>query len=331
MNNKKDISVIVPVFNGADYIDGLIQNLTEQTYKDFEVIFVNDGSTDLTAQKLGAIRYEKLSLKISVIHQENSGVSAARNRGLSAASGEYVCFIDADDIISCDYLELLRNAIRQSGTNVVMGYITRDEQELRQRAEKSVQIFDKEAFLREFLYRGIRFSICAAMFSKSCFEKNNLRFPEGYRYSEDVYLLWQLFSDEEKVALLPCPIYYYYDNPASAMNRKIGLDRKQAIELMEKLEPVMQKNAPAFGAEFCQFAVARHYWSILWQAACMLGSFGAFKEYVGHFEMKRELCKLFSYPQRSISWSARLYCLYPRVYYHLIRLYKRDAKNSKKS
>lgn len=327
MSEKKcDVSIIIPVFNGEYYIDRLLQNLTEQTYQNFEAIFVNDGSTDCTAQKLDFVKDAGYPFDITVVHQENGGVSVARNRGLSVASGEYICFIDADDVISCDYLMLLRESLRCSGTDIVMGYITRDLQKFDLRSDTVAQVFDKNAFLREFLYRGIRFSICAAMFSKACFKKYSLLFPEGYRYSEDVYLLWQLFAREERIAVLPCPIYFYYDNPVSAMNRTIGLDRKQAIELMEKLEPVMQKYAPDFGAEFCQFAVARHHWSILWQAACMFSSFKEFKEYAGHFEMKRELQKLFIYPQRSISWSSRLYCASPWMYYHLIRFYKRPKK-----
>ena len=179
----------------------------------------------------------------------------------------------------------------------------------------------KNDFLREFLYHGIRFSICAGIYSRAALEKHQLRFPEGYQYSEDVYLLWKLFALEDAVAVVPSAIYFYFDNPKSAMNRQMDLKRLQAIELMQKLEPFMRENASEFGEEFCRYVVARHHWSILWQAASRFGSYTEFREYCSHFNMKRELRKLYSYPERRISWSSRLFCAWPWLYYCMLRGY----------
>ena len=327
-NVTTTVSVIVPVYNGSRHIQSLLDCMRAQTFKDFEVLFVNDGSTDETAEKLEQLSRCFSSFPISIIHQKNAGVSAARNCGLNKAKGTYVCFVDVDDKISPDYLELLVKAVRSTEKNVAMGYITREYADLQVRADVSPVVMGKTEFLREFLYRGIRFSICAGIYSRECLEQHQLKFPVGYRYSEDVYLLWQLFAQEE-VTVLPCAIYFYYDNPMSVMNCKMNLDRLQAIELMKKLESFMVENAPEFSDEFCRYAVARHHWSILWQAASRLGSYTEFQEYCSHFNMNLELKKLYSYPQKRISWSSRLFCASPWLYYHILRGYMQLTNRKK--
>ena len=322
--NLPEISVIVPVYNGAAYIPGLVDALKNQTRKDFEVVFVNDGSADTTKETLDDL-LQQHPFAMTVIHQENGGVSAARNRGLEAAKGRYICFVDADDEISADYLQVLRHAIESTGARVAVGNITRDRTELERTQEPALRQYTSVAFLREFLYRGIRFSVCACMFDRACFGED-LRFPVGFRYSEDVFLLWQLFAKEPCIVEAERKIYYYYNNPASAMNKGIDLKRMDAIRLMQKLEGILAELAPEFSPEFNQYAVARHHWSILWQAATLLGSYKAFREYAGHFEMKEELKKLLRYPEKRISLSSALYIFSPPIYYHLLRAYVKIKK-----
>lgn len=313
------ISVIIPVYNGAAYIPNLTEMLKKQTRKDFEVVFVNDGSADDTKETLDSL-LQQHPFDMTVIHQENGGVSAARNRGLDSAKGKYICFIDADDEISCDYLQVLGDAIEATGLQVAVGNITRDRGELDSKAVSSLRTYSSTDFLREFLYRGIRFSVCACMFDRACFD-NGFCFPVGFRYSEDVFLLWQLFAKQPRIVEVEQKIYYYYDNPNSAMNKGIDLKRMDAIRLMEKLEPILAELAPAFSPEFNRYAVARHHWSILWQAAVMLKDYKAFREYASHFEMKKQLKKLLQYPEKRISLSSGLYVICPRLYYHALRFY----------
>lgn len=313
------ISVIIPVYNGAAFLPALAEMLKKQTLQDFEAVFVNDGSADATKETLDGLLREK-PFAMTVIHQENGGVSAARNKGLAAANGRYICFIDADDRIAEDYLQVLSDTIEATDLRIAVGNITRDPADLLRRDAVPVRTYASTEFLREFLYRGIRFSVCACMFDRSCFD-NGLCFPVGFRYSEDVYLLWQLFAGEPQIAEVPRKLYYYYDNPNSAMNKGIDLKRMDAIRLMEKLERILAELAPEFSPEFNQYAVARHHWSILWQAAVMLKSYKAFKEYAGHFEMKPALKKLLNYPEKRISLSSALYLRSPRIYYHMLRLY----------
>lgn len=322
INSGETISVIVPVYNGEKYIHNIVNALCNQTFKSFEVLFINDGSQDGTKEILDGLKDKVFPFKIKVIHKENGGVSAARNDGIIAATGEYLCFIDADDMISDDYLEILYNAVNVTNSNIAVAWLTRSIGDLQKREEEKTEILKipSTQFLRKFLYKGIKYTICACIFKKSCFTQAKIEFPVGYRYSEDVFVLWQLFAHEENITEVCCKIYYYYSNPESAMNKEIDVSRLTAVELIKKLEPIMDELNPEFSVEFKKFAVARHNWSILWQAAKKLKTFKEFKEFCKHFQMKEELKKLIAYPQLVLSASSLVYIISPFIYYCFIKL-----------
>lgn len=109
MTEKPLLSVILPVYNGEKYIDTIIEAFKNQTYKDFELIFIDDGSADGSYEKIHGY-IGKTDFPIILRKQENKGVSAARNNGVKAASGKYIAFVDCDDDIVGDYVETLRDA-----------------------------------------------------------------------------------------------------------------------------------------------------------------------------------------------------------------------------
>lgn len=315
------VSVVVPVYNGEKFVDTLISNFTKQSFKNFEVVIVNDGSTDSTKEILESYNENKFDFYLTIIHQKNAGVSAARNTGINNAKGKYLCFVDADDVISPDYLEILYNAITFGNSNIAVAYMSRQLSDLQNRDQITTQQITSTEFLRDFLYRGIKYTVCACMFNKKCFTERGVYFPEGFKYSEDVYVLWQLFAAEKNITVVNCSIYHYYDNPQSAMNKGIDIGRLDAIHLMKKLEKILPDLNAEFAPEFIKYAVARHHWSILWQAATRLNSYKKFSEYCKHFEMKKELKKMLSYPQLKLSLSSLIYTISPFIYYHLIRTF----------
>lgn len=325
MSKTPKVSVITPFYNGENFVFDSVENLKNQDFKDFEIILVNDGSKDNTAEKLEKVKAQNPDLEITVINKENGGVSTARNRGIDAARGEWLCFADDDDVISNDYISSLLSAVTQNGTKLGFGYFTRDYKELNNSPKGNVKLYENKSFLREFLYNGIKYHHCAAIFNRSLFE-NGVRYPEGQKYSEDVHLLWRLIATNENVTVLEKPIYFYRFNPNSAMNKKMTLDRLGAIELMKDLEAFIEQNAPEFSPEYKSFAVARHYWSILWQAAGSFPNYKEFMEYIGNFDMKPQLKKLYSYPSKKVTLTARLFNLSPFMYYLLMRIYVRHFK-----
>lgn len=318
---KHEVSIIVPIYNGERYIDFLVEQFSRQTINEFIVIFVNDGSTDGTLHKLQSLDQTKLKFDFSIISQSNGGVSAARNAGLKIAQSNYVCFIDVDDRIPNDFLEVLYHSCTNNYCEVAMGQICKDIRNIKTQKIREVTIKNKIEILNEYLFSNVRYSICASMFSLSCFNKNKLKFPEGYKYSEDVFVLWQILANTDQVALIKEAIYFYYDNPFSAMHKNLDLERWQAVALMKMLEPIILKNAPDFSENFSKYAVARHYWSILWQAAKEYSNFKDFKHFCSNFAMHEEMLKLNDYPDWRIVFTAKTYCLSPQVYYCSMHLY----------
>jgi glycosyltransferase involved in cell wall biosynthesis len=328
MNNEKiNVSVVVPIYNGENFIDSLITNFKNQTYNGFEVIAVNDGSKDSTKEKLESYNNKNLEFQLTVINQENSGVSAARNRGIKEAKGDYICFVDADDIISKDYIELLYNAAETQNSNIAVAYMSRNIEELQTRENVTASLISSTEMLEEYLYRGNKYTICACIFKKDVFFERNLFFPEGYKYSEDVFVLWSWFAAEKNVAIINCCIYYYYNNPTSAMNKGMDVGRLDAIYLMKKLEEILPELNPEFASQFQKFVVARHHWSILWQAAIRIDGYKNFVAYCKHFEMKKEIKKMLSYPQLLLAGSSLVYVISPFLYYFTVRALSFLKKN----
>ena len=325
MSNRPSVSVIIPFYNGQDFVSGAVENLKNQDFCDFEIILVNDGSVDNTAQELENVKQKNLNLDITIINKENGGVSTARNKAIDIAKGEWICFVDDDDVPSNDYISTLLSAVTKYETKLAFGLFTREYKELNKQTSAQEKVYENKSFLREFLYNGINYHHCAAIFNRSLFE-DGTRYPEGQKYSEDVHLLWRLLSVNDKVVVVEKPIYFYSFNPNSAMNKKMTLDRLGAVKLMKELEPFIEKNAREFYPEYKNYVVARHNWSILWQAAGSFNSYKEFLEYVGNFDMNSELKKLYSYPSKKVTLTSRLFNFSPFAYYILMRIYVRYFK-----
>lgn len=112
----KKISVIIPVYNLEKYIVNTIESVLSQTYRNIELIIIDDGSTDNSIQK--CMYYSKFDERVKVLHQENKGVSAARNKGIDEANGDFICFVDGDDLIDKSMLEKLYDAISHSDLSI---------------------------------------------------------------------------------------------------------------------------------------------------------------------------------------------------------------------
>src|SRR5690625_2548688 len=178
MENKLAISIIVPVYNNEEYLEKCLNSILNQTFQQYEIIIINDGSTD----KSGAIcrAYAEKESRITVIDQDKRGVSAARNLGVQRAVGTFIGFVDGDDYIDENMYEYLYEACIRTGSDIsicklgrkINGKITNeidDDYEL---------ILEHETAMEE-LFKGelYRFSLCNKLFNKSCFD--HVTFPVG--------------------------------------------------------------------------------------------------------------------------------------------------------
>lgn len=212
MSNQPLVSVIVPVYNVEKYLERCVQSIREQSYRALEIILVDDGSRDACPALCDA--HMEADDRVVVIHQENQGLSAARNAGLDKARGEYVVFIDSDDYVTPFHVENLREAMEREHSDLAMCKFANvvDGEEWRRDAGTRELLHyrttDDEGCLSDLLYqRGIDTSVSAKMFPRSLI--GDMRFPVGKLY-EDIMFTVPMISRAKKVAMIDNVDFLYY-------------------------------------------------------------------------------------------------------------------------
>ena len=211
MNTPK-ISVITPVYKAEKTICKCLDSFIAQTLTDWELILVDDGGPDTS----GAIcdEYAKRDARFRVIHQENAGVSAARQAGLDAARGEYVIHADPDDWVEPQMLEeLYRKAKADDADMVICDYIAdfADFSDYREQRPSSLVAHD----VMNEMFCNIHGSCCNKIVRKACIERYKAKFPEGVNYCEDVCFNLQLLKHDIKVSYINKAFYHYVQNKTS--------------------------------------------------------------------------------------------------------------------
>ncbi len=215
MHMDKMISVIVPAYNAEDYIERCLNSILNQTYRNFEIIVVNDGSTDATGNIIDKMAKE--NSKIYCLHTDNGGVSRARNQGIERARGEYLTFVDSDDWIESDMLSLLMNDIQKYDADISMcSYWSFYSGEAKPIGNQgNITVLDKDHAL-ECLLKGRLFSggLWAKLYHKSLLE--GLQLNEQIRYNEDILMNFHIFQRVTTCIYNDACKYHYEENLASA-------------------------------------------------------------------------------------------------------------------
>ena len=207
------ISVIVPVYNVEDYLDGCMESLIGQTYEDFEIIVINDGSTDGSAALCD--KWAEKDKRVKVFHQENRGLSAVRNRGLELAGGEYITWVDSDDYVDKIYLEKLLEAYKSTGADMVMCSFYTDTDGLVEHTGKDLfqaEEMDRQTFLERFYVYGLYSVVWNKILPREAYQE--VQFPVG-RVFEDSSVMLQLTKKCNKIVIIEEPLYFYRRHKAS--------------------------------------------------------------------------------------------------------------------
>lgn len=211
---KPLISVIVPVYNVEKYLHRCVDSILNQTFGDFELILVNDGSSD---NSLAICQeYEKRDSRVTVIDTPNRGSSSARNTGLSKAVGNWVIHIDSDDWIELDMIQILFDkAIKEDADIVACGLIEDDGETC-----KLVHIYpyDKYEPKSEIFRVDVQYSsVCNKLVKKELYDKYNIHFVDGVRMWEDVVVTSRLRYHSRKTVIVNKPLYHYFCAPRQNM------------------------------------------------------------------------------------------------------------------
>ncbi|MCH5248012.1 MAG: glycosyltransferase [Muribaculaceae bacterium] len=214
------ISIIIPVYNAEKYLSDCIESVLLQDYTgELEIIAVNDGSIDKSEQILN--RLSHIYPRLKVISKKNGGPSSARNAGIEQASGDWLLFVDADDLLLPGALKSFAEVIKNNDQDIIIGLITKKERKNHRFTKKSElvkEIGPLEAVLSSLYQNNTKITVGAPgkLFRKSLFEK--VRF-ENSLYYEDLDLIPRLFYNSSKIAILEKEVYYYRNNSQSFLNR----------------------------------------------------------------------------------------------------------------
>lgn len=237
------ISVIIPVYNVSAYLDECVNSVIGQTYKNLEIILVDDGSPDDCPQKCDD--YAVKDSRIKVIHQSNGGMSDARNSALSVCTGEYISFVDSDDAVANDYIETLYTVLND---NKVELSICNHE-------DFSSEIPQNRTFLLDSTIHNAREAISIILkgrpFTPSAWGKlyhrrlfQELRFPKGIMIGEDLATVWKSIFRAGNVAYTTSVKYYYRQNPTSITQVNFSYRNMDMIKVHEMLLDELPKVFP---------------------------------------------------------------------------------------
>ncbi len=264
------VSIIVPVYNVEHYLQRCMKSLLEQTYSNLEIILVDDGSTDGSPKLCD--KYEKCDARVKVIHKENAGLGMARNTGLENASGKFLFFIDSDDYISLNTVEVcVASALKYKSNIVAFGRnnVSEDGRIEVEKISAKEGAYTGESIVKEILCGMFTYSIgfgisaCGKMYARSILLGLDKRFKsEREIVSEDAYFMLDLFSDIKIVSIVPENLYYYCHRDGSLTrtyknDRQIRNDEfyKKMLELVAERQ-LSEKVANAIGARYHKYSIA---------------------------------------------------------------------------
>lgn len=247
MNERDDmidnglVTVIVPVYNVEQYLDKCISSILQQSYKNLEIIVVDDGSTDGSSEICDI--WSAKEKNIHVIHKENGGLSDARNAGLAVANGEYISFIDSDDWVQPKFIETLMRALKETKASIAeCGVLYVDEQNhiLRERNCKPKEVVKGriEALRALVKEEEVYQTVWNKLYKREVLE--GILFEKG-KYNEDDFWTYQVFDRAEKVVVISDKLYCYLQRKSSIMGVGYQLKRLDGLEARFKRMEYLQK------------------------------------------------------------------------------------------
>ena len=229
------VSVVIPIYKVEPYLSRCVDSVLRQTYQNFEIILVDDGSPD----RCGEIcdRYVQQDSRISVIHKVNGGLSSARNAGIDAAKGEWLMFVDSDDLIVDRMIELLLTACLEDGTKAAVGgtvdrYPEKGTEQIAMCPQKREVLSAEACNGRLMVHEGSDYSACNKLFHASVFR--DFRFPLGV-ISEDLAIMYRVIHAAGRISMVPAPVYYYCHHADTITTTQFAEKNFATVDFTEKI------------------------------------------------------------------------------------------------
>lgn len=233
--DKIKVSVIVPVFNSSEYIGATLDSIINQNFDGFEVIVIDDGSSDNSLEIINE-KLKTSDIPNTVFHQENQGVSAARNRGIELSKGDYLVFVDADDYVMPNHLQELYNGKTDFS---LIQMVKKDGNDISKPHVYTQEFISTKEFIEMELKMEIPFNFVQLMYKSDIIKNNSIKFCEDYIYGEDTYFALIALSYGDMIAVSNEVTYHYIQHSSSAI-RTSEFRRFDIVEIFEQLADFYQ-------------------------------------------------------------------------------------------
>lgn len=229
-----EISIVIPVYNVERYLNKCISSILDQSFTDFELILVDDGSKDNSGRICD--EYKEKDSRIKVIHQENAGLSAARNMGIELSEGKYLTFIDSDDFIHPNMIEALYNNILENKADIsICDYhlVYEDKDVIKEFGVNNITLYTNIEAVKEIVEKSKASMIvaCSKLYRRRLFL--NIRYPT-HKYHEDEFVTYKLLYESTKIVATDAKLYYYLQRPNSITGSTYSLKRLEKLEALEE-------------------------------------------------------------------------------------------------
>ena len=318
-NKQPFISIIIPVYNTEKYIANTIFSLMQQTFKNFEVILVDDETTDsaiVIAEKaltLNAIKYK-------TIHKKNSGLGESRNVGVKNANGEWIVFLDSDDILQPDTFELILNTITRFKD---VDFIFTDFQNVeignefkKAKIDTGLTLFNREEIQNSFLMRSQVILAPGTLYRANWYKQNNFEFKK-IPYSEDQLFIWEMLLKVDKVIKINKSLYNYLQRPGSIMSSSKLDSIIQGYPEFKKLHDVYIASESATYLTK-KYVLARWVLGIIHSGAKLTNT-TEYKQLYKKLEAKKHCRIMLQFPSFIIRMTALIILLSPNFSYCILR------------
>lgn len=320
------ISIIIPCYNSEKTIETTLQSLEKQSYSNFEVIIVNDGSKDST-DKIIRSYMSNSRLKFKYKKQENLGVSNARNTGLEYANGKYVVFLDSDDIYHCSFVTILTETLEKLDVDTV--FCTYSREIVMLSIQKNIKNYNVESFnskqlMECLMYKSVPMGFFTFIYKKSIIDIYNIRFTPKAKYGEDLEFLWKYVSHCKNGAAVNKALYGYYDNPASVVNT-VDWGKLDLLDSVTRIEAYLKDINSDFYMTYRSYMYARTMWAVLKTFACAKRK-DLFYRLTKELDTKSHMKKLLNTQNLLIRITSVVFVISPQLFYWLILQYGRIGR-----
>lgn len=314
------VSVIIPCYNCGKTVEESFASLEKQTFKDFDVIFVNDGSTDNTLEVLKKMQ-EKNTLAVHIIDKPNGGVSSARNFGIDSADGEYILFLDADDGYHREYIERMVTAAEESGADTVYCRLSRVQKQV-ENAESPREKYvskTKTQMMDDLLYRMGEFGCYCYIYKKAVLDKIALRFVPNTAFGEDREFNWKYLCHCESAVFIDMPLYFYRINENSATRRKASWKKTDLLTAIKRTEEYLKEQNCPYAEEFNSYMYARAMWAVAKTFAVSRDK-NLFKRLTDEYDVKTCMRRTAEDKNKLVAFASKLYLINPMLFYFTVGL-----------